>query len=198
MRSTTSRERLERHLGTAAILATDHHLIAIFGHRHGTALQHGHTISPCLPFTASFTPTLHHSTAQTCTRVLHVAYATHMPSKQQVSRVGVGDEAWRAFRQLALDRGLSVSTYLGKLVDGELRRRKVRPARSSEEQLTETDRAIAALAEVRSAIDELDAIAGRLARSATAHGASWDDVASSLQLTQKAARGIYAQRPPGR
>src|SRR4051794_7610610 len=121
-----------------------------------------------------------------------------MPSKQQVARVGIDDGEWRAFRQLALDRGLSVSTYLGKLVEAELRRRKARPARSSEKQLTESDRAIATLADVRSAIDELDAIAGRLARSATAHGASWDDVASSLQLTEKAARDAYAERPPRR
>ena len=48
-----------------------------------------------------------------------------------------------------------------------------------------------ALAEVRASIDELDKIAGRLARSAVAHGASWEDVGSSLRLDADKARAAY-------
>ena len=44
-------------------------------------------------------------------------------SKRQVSRVAVDDERWMAFRQAALARGISVSAYLGKLVEAELKRR---------------------------------------------------------------------------
>jgi hypothetical protein len=58
---------------------------------------------------------------------------------------------------------------------------------------------IAALVDVRAAIDELDDIAGRLARTATAHGASWGDVASSLGLDADQARSAYgAERRPSR
>lgn len=55
-----------------------------------------------------------------------------------------------------------------------------------------TAAAIAALETVRFSIDELDDIAGRLARSALAHGARWKDIASSLRLTETAARDAYA------
>jgi hypothetical protein len=119
-------------------------------------------------------------------------------SKQQVTRVGVDDEIWRAFRQLALDRGLSVSTYLATFVEAEVRRRGARVVAAGTGDSTDADKAVAALAEVRSSIDQLDAIAGRLARSATAHGASWRDVASSLRLTEAAARDVYAGRPKKR
>lgn len=117
-----------------------------------------------------------------------------MPAKQQVTRVAVDDETWRALRQAALDRGLSVSMYLGRLVEAELRRRRARPVSGVVEGASERDEAVTALIDVRLAIDELDAIAGRLARSATAHGASWRDVASSLKLTEKAAREAYRAR----
>ena len=43
----------------------------------------------------------------------------------------------------------------------------------------------------RASIDELDDIAGRLARSANQLGGSWRDVASSLRLTEDAARRAY-------
>ncbi|HTE61790.1 MAG TPA: hypothetical protein VK631_15665, partial [Solirubrobacteraceae bacterium] len=55
----------------------------------------------------------------------------------------------------------------------------------------EPDQALAALAEVRASIDELDGIAGRLARSATAHGAPWKDVGSSLRMSADQARRAY-------
>jgi hypothetical protein len=53
------------------------------------------------------------------------------------------------------------------------------------------DQALVALRSVRVSIDELDDIAGRLARSATELGASWCDVLSSLRLTEQAARRAY-------
>ena len=85
--------------------------------------------------------------------------------KPQIARVGVDDERWMAFRQAALSRGISVSAYLARLV------------------------------EVRASIDELDDLAGRLARSAVAHGADWSDVASSLRLRREQARRAYGARP---
>jgi hypothetical protein len=62
------------------------------------------------------------------------------------------------------------------------------PLKATEEQ------ALAALAAVRASIDELDAIAGRLARAAVAHGGSWDDVAGSLRPDRAQAEAAYRQR----
>jgi hypothetical protein len=121
-----------------------------------------------------------------------------MPAKQQVTRVGVDDPTWRAFRQAALDRGLSVSSYLAKLVQAELRRRGATAVGAVGEQGSDVDIAISALLDVRAGIDALDDIAGRLARSAVAHGGSWHDVARSLGLTETAAREAYAERPARR
>jgi hypothetical protein len=53
------------------------------------------------------------------------------------------------------------------------------------------NQAMVALSAVRASIDELDDIAGRLARSAAELGGSWSDVASSLGLTEGAARRAY-------
>jgi hypothetical protein len=55
--------------------------------------------------------------------------------------------------------------------------------------------AVNALAEVRASIDELDKIAGHLARSAVAHGASWQDIGSSLRLDENRARAAYGPEP---
>lgn len=117
-----------------------------------------------------------------------------MPSKHQVTRVAVDDDTWRAFRGAALERGISVSAYLAKLVDGELRRRKTSPAAAIDPEAPAIGQALDGLAAVRQSIDELDAIAGRLARAAIGQGGSWKDVASSLGLTDRAARDAYARR----
>jgi hypothetical protein len=114
-----------------------------------------------------------------------------MPSRNHVARVAVDDETWRVFRQAALARGITVATYLGKLVESELRRRNVTPLPTADAEASDVEQAIAALAAVRLSIDELDDIAGRLARAAVAHGASWGDVASSLRLAEGAARAAY-------
>ena len=117
-----------------------------------------------------------------------------MPSRNQVARVAVDDETWREFRQAALARGITVAAYLGKLVHRELRRRKTSPLAVADAEQPEPDQALAALAAVRLAIDELDDIARRLARSAVEHGGSWEDVASSLGLSRQAARDAYERR----
>jgi hypothetical protein len=117
-----------------------------------------------------------------------------MPSRNQVARVAVEDETWRLFRQAALARGITVAAYLGKLVESELRRRKADPLAVADAEQPEADQALAALAAVRLAIDELDDIAGRVARAAVEHGGSWEDVASSLGLSRRAAREAYEKR----
>jgi uncharacterized NAD(P)/FAD-binding protein YdhS len=118
-----------------------------------------------------------------------------MATRGQVSRVAVDDETWVAFRQAALARGISVSAYLGKLVAAELKRRSGRAVAEIEPEAPADEQAIAALAEVRASIDELDQIARRLARSAVEHGASWGDVASALRIDERKARSAYATRP---
>lgn len=112
--------------------------------------------------------------------------------KQQVARVAVDDEQWLTFRQAALARGVSVSAYLGKLVEAELGRRRQRPVASVKGEAPPERQALDALAEVRASIDELDDIAGRLARSAVAHGASWDDVGTSLRLSAGQASAAFS------
>jgi hypothetical protein len=114
-----------------------------------------------------------------------------MATAGKVARVAVSDEQWGAFRQAAFARGISVSTYLARLVDAELKRRGGRPVAALDHPAEPADQAVNALAEVRASIDELDNIAGRLARSAVAHGASWNDVGSSLRLDANQARGAY-------
>ncbi len=113
----------------------------------------------------------------------------------QVARVAVSDEQWRAFRQAALTQGVSVSAYLGRLVGAELRRHKTTAVAVVAPGAGEAHAATAALADVRAAIGELDAIAGRLARSAVAHGASWADVASSLRLSADEAESTFGAVP---
>src|SRR5919106_1083041 len=112
-------------------------------------------------------------------------------ARPQIARVGVDDERWMAFRQAALSRGISVSAYLGRLVEAELKRREGREVATITPEMPPPDQAIAALAEVRRSIDELDDLAGRLARAAIAHGVDWSDVASSLRLSSERARQAY-------
>lgn len=114
-----------------------------------------------------------------------------MPSKHQLARVAVSAETWLEFRRAALGQGISIAAYLGRLVDAEVRRRSGRPVRELQAEASTSDQAFAALAEVRASIDELDAIAGRLARAAIAHGGTWEDVASSLRLSRAQATSAY-------
>jgi hypothetical protein len=115
-----------------------------------------------------------------------------MPSSAKVARVAVDDGDWRLFRQAALTQGIAVSAYLGRLVEAELSRRAGRPVAAIDTGAPASDQALSALAEVRASIDELEAIASRLARSAVAHGRSWKDVASSLRIPEDQARSYRA------
>jgi len=113
-----------------------------------------------------------------------------------VARVTVSDEAWAGFRQVALAQGTPVSRYLGRLVEAELERRKRRPVRRVSSAAGEIEDGLAALREVRLAIDELDAIAGRLARETANRGGRWDDIGPALRLRPDVARSAY-QRSRG-
>jgi hypothetical protein len=111
--------------------------------------------------------------------------------KYHVARVTVADDAWAAFRRVALAQGTPVSRYLGRLVEAELERRKPRPVRRVSGVAGEIQDGLAALREVRLAIDELEAIAGRLARETAARGGRWDDIGPALGLRPDVARSAY-------
>jgi hypothetical protein len=89
-----------------------------------------------------------------------------------------------------------VTAYLGKLVEQELRRHARTNLGEIPTDDPPRDEAIAALDDVRRSIDELDDVAGRLARAAIAHGGTWSDVGSSLRLRADVAESAYG-RPPG-
>src|SRR3954470_16809185 len=113
------------------------------------------------------------------------------PAARQLARVAVDDETWRCFRQVAVVRDISIAAYLGRLVERELRRRAGRPVGAVAPDQPARDQALLALADVRAAIDELDDLAGRLARTAVPHGGSWRDVGSSLSLSSDDAQRAY-------
>jgi hypothetical protein len=113
-----------------------------------------------------------------------------------VARVTVSNEAWTDFRRIALAQATPVSRYLGRLVEAELERRKPRPVRRVSGKPDEIEDGLAALREVRLAIDELDAIAGRLARETANRGGRWNDIGPALRLRPNVARRAY-QRSGG-
>src|SRR3954451_3278847 len=88
-------------------------------------------------------------------------------------------------------RGRGRSRHVGRVVQAELRRRADRLVAGVSPDQPPHEQALVALADLRQAIDELDQIAGRLARSAVAHGAPWPDVASSLRLPPERAQRAY-------
>ena len=114
-----------------------------------------------------------------------------MPSPYPSARLAVDAETWRDFRQAALVRGIHVSEYLAKLVERELERRARTPAGQISLTASECEQCLAALRAVRAAIDELDDLAGRLARAAYEQGGSWRDIASSLRLSEDATLRAY-------
>jgi hypothetical protein len=120
-----------------------------------------------------------------------------MPSPHPAARIAVDADTWRTFRQAAIVRGIPVCVYLGSLVDAEVGRRNATPMADVTPDAAPRDQTLAALGAVRTTIDDLDDIAGRLARSAHELGGSWQDVASSLGLTEAAARRAY-DRPRAR
>jgi hypothetical protein len=114
-----------------------------------------------------------------------------VPSPYPAARIAVDADSWRAFRQAAIVRGIPVSVYRGRLVETELGRRNATDIADVTPDVAPSDQALAALGAVRASIDELDDIAGRLARSANQLGGSWRDIASSLGLAEDAARRAY-------
>src|SRR4051812_44035433 len=67
-----------------------------------------------------------------------------MPTTAKVARVAVSEEQWRAFRQAALTQGISVSTYLARLVEAELVRRRGRPVAAVDPEAPHADQGISA------------------------------------------------------
>ena len=117
-----------------------------------------------------------------------------MEGNYHVARVTVSDEARATFRQIAVAQGTPVSRYL-RLVEAELQRREPRPVRRVSGVAGEIQDGLAALREVQLAIDELEAIAGRLARETANRGGRWGDIGPALGLRPDVARSAY-QRPP--
>jgi hypothetical protein len=76
-------------------------------------------------------------------------------------------------------------------VETELGRRNATDIAEVTPDVAPSDQALVTLSAVRASIDELDDIAGRLARSANQLGGSWRDIASSLRLAEDAARRAY-------
>jgi hypothetical protein len=67
-----------------------------------------------------------------------------MPKSGQLARVGVPDETWQQFRQVALARGASISAYLAVLVESELKRRRSTPVEAISVDMPASDQAITA------------------------------------------------------
>jgi hypothetical protein len=77
------------------------------------------------------------------------------------------------------------------LLAAQLQRHEIRPVRRVSGTASAIDNGLAALRDVRLAIDELDAIAGRLARETVKRGGRCDDVGAALRLRPDAARTAY-------
>ena len=129
--------------------------------------------------------------AHPCTTVLPVAFLSHAAvrparSCRRLARGLDGLPAGSA-RTGTLCRGVSRPARCGQVA-----RRERRKVAGVSLDAPEPNQALVALAEVRASIDQLDRIAGRLARTATAHGAPWEDVGSSLGISADQARHAYA------
>ena len=80
-----------------------------------------------------------------------------------------------------------------KLVEAELTRRSGRAVAAVEPGAPADEQAIAALAEVRASIAELDQIAGRLARSAIDHRGSCHPLQARCDSRKHQARAAYGE-----
>src|SRR3954447_5576039 len=89
-----------------------------------------------------------------------------VPSPYPSARVAVDVETWDAFRLLALRRGISLSTYLGRLVAAETNRRHAPGVERIDPHAPLGEQSLDSLGAIRENIDELTEIAGRLARMA--------------------------------
>lgn len=115
-----------------------------------------------------------------------------MPSPYPSARVAVDAETWDAFRLLALRRGLALSTYLGRLVAAETKRRHAPAVEHVDPESPLEDQSLNTLAAVREQIDELTDIAGRLARIAIDGGSSWERVGQRLRMSPPDARRAFS------
>lgn len=116
-----------------------------------------------------------------------------MPSPYPAARVAIDAETWAAFRLLALRRGISLSTYLGRLVAAETKRKHASGVERIDPDAPLVDQTLDALAAVRQNIDELTDIAGRLSRMAIDAGSSWERVARLLRMTASDARRAFGE-----
>jgi len=111
----------------------------------------------------------------------------------------VDADTWDAFRLLALRRGIAVSTYLGRLVDAEAKRRHAPGVERINPHAPLEDQSLTALAAVREQIDELTEIAGRLSRMAMDAGSSWYRVGQQIRMSPRDAQQAFEHpepRPP--
>src|SRR3954447_8260544 len=114
-----------------------------------------------------------------------------MPSPYPSARVAVDAETWDAFRLLALRRGIAISTYLGRLVVAEVKRRHAPGVERIDPQAPLADQSLNALAAVREQIDELTEIAGRLSRMAMDAASSWYRVGQQLRMNPRDAQQAF-------
>jgi hypothetical protein len=115
-----------------------------------------------------------------------------MPSPFPSARVAVDEATWDTFKLLALRRGITISTYLGRLVAAETRRRRAPAVERIDPHAPLKDQSLEALTAVRQQIDELIEIAGRLSRTAIDAGSSWDRVGDHMRIAPADARRAFA------
>jgi hypothetical protein len=114
-----------------------------------------------------------------------------VPSHYPSARIAVDAETWDAFRLLALRRGISLSTYLGRLVVAETKRRHAPGVERIDPRAPLEDQSLNALAAVRQQIDELTEIAGRLSRMAMDAGSRWYRVGKQLRMSPRDAQQAF-------
>jgi hypothetical protein len=114
-----------------------------------------------------------------------------MPSPYPSARVAVDADAWDAFRLLALRRGIGISTYLGRLVVAETKRRHAPGVERIDPHAPLEHQSLNALAAVREQIDELTEIAGRLSRMAMDAGSSWYRVGQQLRMSSSDVQNAF-------
>lgn len=116
-----------------------------------------------------------------------------MPSPHPAARVAVEPETWQAFRLLALQRGISVSTYLGRLVTAETQRKHAPGVARIDADAPLVDQSLDTLAAVRQNLDELIDIAARLSRMAIDAGSSWERVGKTLRMSAPDAQRAFGE-----
>lgn len=114
-----------------------------------------------------------------------------MPSPYPSARIAVDADTWDAFRLLALQRGLKLSTYLGRLVAAETKRRHAPGIERIDPHAPLEDQVLSALAAVREQIDELTDLVGRLSRMAIDAGSDWYRVGRQIRMRPRDAQQAF-------